>query len=100
MADDGREIAAVAIEGGAEFAAKIASASGDPIVGVAVGIGAGLAGLLAELVRTIGVNAAKKTLEELKRRVDAGEGIISDDDLAADDRYVDDYIADLFGSKT
>lgn len=99
MADDGREMAVSVLEGAAEFAARIASASGDPVAGVAVGIGAGLAGIVADLVRTLGVNGAKKTLEELKRRVDAGEGIISDDDLAADDQYVDQYIAELFGSK-
>ncbi len=99
MADDGREMAANVLEGAADFASRIASASGDPITGVAVGIGAGLAGLVADLVRTLGANGAKKTLEELKRRVDAGEGIISDDDLVADDQYVDQYIAELFGPK-
>lgn len=100
MADDGREIAATALEAGAEFAVKLAGSTGDPVAGIAVGVGAGLAGLVAELVRTLGVDNAKKTLEELKRRIDAGEGVISVADIEADDRYVDDYIAELFGPKS
>lgn len=96
MADDGREIAATVLEGAGEFAARIASASSDPIVGVAVAAGSTLTGLIASLVRSLGTDAAKKTLEELKRRVDAGEGLITDADLAADDQYVDQYIAELF----
>jgi hypothetical protein len=100
MADDGREIAADVLEGAADFAARIAGSTGDPIVGVAVGVGSALARIVAELVRSLGVDAAKKTLEELKRRVDAGEGVLTDADLAEDDRYVDDYIASLFGPKS
>ncbi|HHH29092.1 MAG TPA: hypothetical protein ENK57_12215 [Polyangiaceae bacterium] len=100
MADDGREIAATALEAGAEFAVKLAAATGDPGAGVAAGVGAGLAGLVAELVRTLGVDNAKKTIEELKRRIETGEGVISVADIEADDRYVDDYIAQIFAERS
>lgn len=100
MADDGREIAADVLDGAADFAARIAAGSGDPIIGVAVGAGSALAKIVAELIRSLGVDTARKTLEELKRRVDAGEGVITVDDLAEDNRYVDDYIASLFGPKS
>lgn len=99
MPDDGREVAADVIDTVADIAAKL-GALGGPGVGVAVGIGAGMVKVLAELVRSLGVDTARKTLEELKRRVDAGEGVITADDLAEDDQYVDDYIASLFGPKT
>lgn len=99
MADEEREIAAGVIDTVADMAAKLGQLGG-PGVGVAVGAGAGLLKVVAELVRSLGVDGARKTLEELKRRVDAGEGVISADDLAADDQYVDQYIEQLFGPKT
>lgn len=96
MADDGREIAADVLDGAAELAAKIASSSGDPVAGLAVGIGAAITKIVAELVRSIGADGAKKAIEELKRRVDAGEGVITAADIEEDDQYVDQYIRDLF----
>lgn len=99
MADEDREVAAAVLDGVAGTAELIGSSVGGP-VGAAISMGAALAKIVAALTRSLGASTAKKTLEELKRRVDAGEGLITDADLTEDDEYVDAYIDRLFGPKT
>lgn len=92
-----RDLAASILEG---------SASGLDAIGVATAATpaapfiAGLSGitkLIAQLVRTIGVNKTEELIKDLVAR--KGEGAISDDDLRADDADVMKDIASWYADE-
>lgn len=97
MGDDGREIAAGVLEGAAATAEMMAAAFGSNVAAGFLRAGAALARVAAKLVRTIGAENARKALEGLQARIEAGEGRITDADLASDDEAVSRYLDDLFG---
>lgn len=90
-----REITATVFEGAASTVEAIGrSVPGE--IGAGLLAGAALGKLVALLVRELGTKPALETLRELKRRIDAGEGVITAEDLAEDDEYVSEFIAKLF----
>lgn len=93
---DVRETIAAILDVAGNAISTLASAL-PPEARAAVIVGAGIATLAASLVRSLGVGTAHKVLEELHRRVEAGEGVITDADIAEDDAAIDALLADLFG---
>jgi len=93
--DEARAIIADVLEGAAATTERIGAAV--PLeVQLIMRQGAEVARLVAGLVRTLGVGKARAALEELKRRVDAREGVITEADLAEDDASIDRLLEELY----
>lgn len=98
--DPGRELAASVLDAAASTATSIGTALGATgPVGAAIAAGAAIARVAASLVRSLGADPARKVLEELRRRIDAGEGTITAAELDADDAAVDAYVESLFAGE-
>lgn len=70
---------------------------GDEKVNLGLLIGAGLAALVAALVRDYGAEEAKRMIEELNR--DRNEGRISDEDVTADNKRIAASVKAAFDEK-
>lgn len=92
---DAREVASQILDAGASLADTIGMAN-TGTTKVALTVASTVARIAARLVGKLGTKAALEALKELQRRVDAGEGIITTDELDADDAEVSDKIAELF----
>lgn len=90
---DKREVAATIFDRTAKLAGALASrASGD--VGLALGIAAGISKAVAVIIRALGIEDAGKAIDELVAR--KNEGVIGDDDVAADDAEIASEVSDMF----
>jgi len=90
---DIRDLAADVLEHAAGFGRSRARRSeGSQALGFEVG--AAIASAIAELIRALGVDDAKKAIDELVAR--KNEGAIDDDDLRADDASIREAVADMF----
>ena len=90
---DSREVAASIFERTSRLAATLADRTpGAP--GTALGVAASIAAVVAQLIRSLGVDDAQDAIQELVAGRD--EGRIGDDDIAADDAAVADRIGELY----
>lgn len=93
MSDDGRETAANIFDRTAKLAAGLAS--GTPgLGGLALAGAAGIAKTVAGIIRALGIDDAKKAIDELVAR--KNEGTITDADVAADDDSIVDAVSSLY----
>lgn len=91
--DDGREVAASIFERTAKLAATLADRTpGAP--GAVLGIAASIAGVVAQIIRDMGVDDAGEAIAGLVEYRD--DGRIGGDELAADDAAVADRIGELY----
>lgn len=90
---DKREVAATIFDRTAKLAGTLATrASGD--VGLALGIAAGISKSIAVIIRALGIEDAGKAIDELVTR--KNEGVITDDEVAADDASIARGVSDMF----
>ncbi len=89
-----RDTAAGIFDGAAIIGEGIAKTSGDSGVKLAAGIGAGLARMVAAIIRSTGVENAKKLIAALHDKIN--EGVITSPDIKADDAAVREAIDELY----
>jgi len=92
--DDGRELAANIFDTASATATALASVLPDPIAGVVLKAAAGLASLVATLVRSVGTDNAAELIAELQQRRD--EGKITSAHVARDNKTISDAVAEMF----
>lgn len=92
--DLGRLYTAVIFDSAADIATRYSRVVSDPGVAAALNIGAGIASVVATLVRVLGTDGAKEAIAELAAR--KYEGVITDAHVARDNKTIADAVADLY----
>lgn len=87
------EVVASIFERTAKLAAGMA-AGAPPEVALALGVGAGLANVVAVLIRSLGIDDTKKAIDELVAARNVGK--IGDAELEADDASIAGAVADMY----
>ena len=90
------EVVASIFERTAKLAAGM-TAGASPEVAVALGVGAGLASVVAVLIRALGIDDAKQAIDGLVAA--RNDGKIGDAEVADDDASIAGAVADLYADK-
>ena len=96
MSNDAKETAAAIFDRTAKLAGGLASTA-PGAAGAALLVASGISAAVAGLIRALGIDGAKKAIDELTARRD--EGRISPADVAADDAKISGAVSDLYGSE-